>query len=682
LSLRGATRPSPVVVDALVALGLSGLACGLLLSVGGVWSHVGGTDLHGAFLPKYEAGAAALLGEGRLPLWNPAEYCGEPLLGVMQGAVLYPPVVLLFGVFSPWLALQLLYLFNWFVFAFGWTVYLRGHGVSRWAAGVGFLVTLQAFYRAPSGSGIDHPNFLGGLAWIPLMLLCWERASAGPVRPWLGAMALAVSMQWLSGYPDFSLDTAPLLAVLCLAYPGQRARRLALAVAGCLAGALLSLLQLLPVAEAIGESFRAVSADRIAELRELFALTSWKDLQHSVANLGAPALLLAAAGLWLPGRMRVVWALGFAYCLLAVNPPFDLLYRLPVYESIRMPLGWTHIAPLFLGLLAAAGSRRLASLPQRAARLCGIAFAAAVAAFCTWQAWDAPPSLHFRGPDLEQMARRAETLDTQLARRRDESGSRPRVLSEPELLAGSLLRHDLRSPIGYDPTMPPARINRLVLHAAGSDSRDGGLTRVDPGLHPELISLLGVGIVVAPRLQGAWPGRPVGDLQGGDRMYYAPPLARARIVHRAVPARDDDEAFALTVDRRRSHPREAVLLADAPLPPLAEPPRRGGESARIAVDEPERVVVEARLSAPGLLVLADNWYPGWQARVDGEPARIWRADYTFRAVALAAGEHRVEMVYRPASARWGALGSAAGLALVAWLCAPALRGRLPGRRSG
>jgi len=61
------------------------------------------------------------------------------------------------------------------------------------------------------------------------------------------------------------------------------------------------------------------------------------------------------------------------------------------------------------------------------------------------------------------------------------------------------------------------------------------------------------------------------------------------------------------------------------------------------------VAVRAFLNNPGVLVLADSFYPGWQVSVDGNESKILRANFFFRAVSLPAGEHLVEFRYRPAS---------------------------------
>src|SRR5262249_665912 len=80
-------------------------------------------------------------------------------------------------------------------------------------------------------------------------------------------------------------------------------------------------------------------------------------------------------------------------------------------------------------------------------------------------------------------------------------------------------------------------------------------------------------------------------------------------------------------------------------------------------DLPERVVVEADLDAPGYLVLADTFDPGWSATDNGQPVPIRPAYVAFRAVYLAGGHHVVVFAYRPAGFALGLVLSIGGIVL-------------------
>ncbi len=82
------------------------------------------------------------------------------------------------------------------------------------------------------------------------------------------------------------------------------------------------------------------------------------------------------------------------------------------------------------------------------------------------------------------------------------------------------------------------------------------------------------------------------------------------------------------------------------------------ESVSVITYEPERVVVRADVSQPAVLVLADTFYPGWEATVDGLPASILRANLMFRGLALEPGSHEVVFTYRPTGWQRGAWISA------------------------
>jgi hypothetical protein len=88
-----------------------------------------------------------------------------------------------------------------------------------------------------------------------------------------------------------------------------------------------------------------------------------------------------------------------------------------------------------------------------------------------------------------------------------------------------------------------------------------------------------------------------------------------------------------------------------------------GPSEAVAVTEynPQRVELRASLERPGLVILADTYYPGWQLRIDDVPAPIFRANRAMRGAAVPAGNHTLTYTYEPFSFRVGAIISAGGL---------------------
>jgi hypothetical protein len=103
--------------------------------------------------------------------------------------------------------------------------------------------------------------------------------------------------------------------------------------------------------------------------------------------------------------------------------------------------------------------------------------------------------------------------------------------------------------------------------------------------------------------------------------------------------------------------------------------------------EPNRIELKTASVAPSLLVLSENHYPGWRARVDGRSKDVIRVDYNLRGVAVPAGNHLVQFVYQPKSVRIGLVISLLTLAaLILWsrglvdrLLAPVRRTRAKGR---
>lgn len=117
------------------------------------------------------------------------------------------------------------------------------------------------------------------------------------------------------------------------------------------------------------------------------------------------------------------------------------------------------------------------------------------------------------------------------------------------------------------------------------------------------------------------------------------------IVGRTRSARSPGEALRLVMDPSVDLHTEAVVEGAVPTMDA----RAAGGSARVVRFDPHRIAVDTHAVAPGLLVLSEIGMPGWHASVDGRPAQIVLSDYVLRSVPIPAGDHRVELVYRPAS---------------------------------
>ncbi len=85
-------------------------------------------------------------------------------------------------------------------------------------------------------------------------------------------------------------------------------------------------------------------------------------------------------------------------------------------------------------------------------------------------------------------------------------------------------------------------------------------------------------------------------------------------------------------------------------------------SASILKYDPNRVEILVNATGSGYLMLTDSFYPGWKASVNGKPAEILRADYSFRALPVIKGKYVVKMFYEPESFWTGVYLSLLGIA--------------------
>ncbi len=138
----------------------------------------------------------------------------------------------------------------------------------------------------------------------------------------------------------------------------------------------------------------------------------------------------------------------------------------------------------------------------------------------------------------------------------------------------------------------------------------------------------------------------------------AAPLFRTTLPPTTNAVYDSDDEMAVYPLPNAQH---RARLMDANGLPLSPP-----ASIAFQQDEATRVVLSVSAPIPATLMLADQFYPGWQVTVDGKQAELQRSpENIFRAVAFPSGAHIVAFTYEPASYRVGLFLQCLACALLA-----------------
>jgi hypothetical protein len=172
-----------------------------------------------------------------------------------------------------------------------------------------------------------------------------------------------------------------------------------------------------------------------------------------------------------------------------------------------------------------------------------------------------------------------------------------------------------------------------------------------------LLNLLATRYLIVDQLPPFWgPTEPPLKLLGsnGKLRYFenTAALPRALFVPRAVMVAEPGEILRRLASKVHD-PRQVALIEEPPPGPPIPPTTRGKGEAEIVYDFSETVGIIVRATHPGYLVLADQYYPGWEATVNGIPTPIRRANHAFRLVHVPQGESIVTFRYRPRSVRIG-----------------------------
>jgi hypothetical protein len=317
-------------------------------------------------------------------------------------------------------------------------------------------------------------------------------------------------------------------------------------------------------------------------------------------------------------------------------------------------LGWG------LGLLGLAAAAWLGLLSLGTVRALFPVWALAVVALIETglavQGWKRLPRMvtEFPAEQLVRQVIRDQRLDRQIAPVRV-------ALSSALLRENSGMIHGYATPVGFE-SLSLARVWTYLHRAAGVDPTHaynttpaGEFYDVAPGL--DSMSLA----ITLPRDSSSLTVR-------------AQPDPRAYLVTQFRQVPDWRAAIADMVSGHPFHQVALVEAATAEQLPSSSVSNPAG-SVRITGFSLNSVEAEVDSPVPALLVMAEAWYPGWRAGIDGRETRCFPANGWMRAVLVPAGHHQVRFAYRQERLVSGCLLSLATAALLGglyfWRPAPA-----------
>lgn len=360
-------------------------------------------DLVGQYYPlRYFV--AEQIGQGRLPLWNPYIYGGQPALADIQSAACYPlntlqAVLLGKAHFTVW-SLEIQVILHFSLAAIFTFLFVRRLTGSRFAAVVSAIVYTFGGYM--TSFPIRQMTMLGVGVWLPLILFwldvaavrVWDE-SPGRRVPWLAPVTLAglfLGMSILGGHPQTSLYVAYCstayvvyrLFTLPSALAGwerlrQRVRWLLPFVLVPLIGVGVAAVQLVPTMEFIRHSTRAELSYPVVSwglpIHELVSLIYPGYSGNSPQYLGILPMILVAVAIFAPPRWRrgeAFWlAVAVVSLLLSLGGNtflFSFFYNVvPGFQSVRDQERIVFLFSFSLAVLAGYGANVLAEQTKGAA---------------------------------------------------------------------------------------------------------------------------------------------------------------------------------------------------------------------------------------------------------------------------------------------------------------------------
>jgi len=637
---------------------------------------------------------------GELPLWDPYTYCGMPFYAGFQNQVFYLPTVIAVLLSNLIGGDHLLYIMELqliaHVFLGGYFTYLllRALDASPGASVIGASIfQLGPFFVSQT----QHLHAVDAAAWLPLALLCVVRLGQRMTARWTAILAISWAMCVLAGFPailGLSVVCVFLLAAALIVCRLARPQMLAaMALAGVLAVGIAAML-LLPAFE--------LSRTSVSTLRGQWRGPDWgvplaalvtlvvpdhfhvsdlskysypKNATFMYLYCGLISMVLVAISVIRRSRYSLAFTLFTALSLFFMLGHSTLPGRLLLGYFLDLTHDTIYLEFMLVGF--SLGVAVLAGLgADRVIRGRGW-LAALLAVVIFGDLYHAGAALPLNTASLEQepgITHDKWDGDARIlqAVRQSVNASTPPartdIYDDSINWAGAAPLLEIPSASGFDPM---AQIRLMQVRLLFCDGQAWGRYYPVARLESPILDLLNIEYVFSrrPVLSAKFENIAVGSDHVLLRNKKV--LPRFFLVGITVTARDMKGALARMSVPDFNGATTAVVESPVVLS-SADPPG----TVKVVRFDRNKIALDVDALRAAYLVTSEAYYPGWRARIDGNPAPIVITNTAFRGLAVPQGRHRVELEFVPRILIIGA-----GISLIALLAAAygiaAVRERLP-----
>ena len=198
-------------------------------------------------------------------------------------------------------------------------------------------------------------------------------------------------------------------------------------------------------------------------------------------------------------------------------------------------------------------------------------------------------------------------------------------------------------------TQRESMIQKVLVNEAKGDLNN--MTATSTPLHKKILNLTSTRFIISPFQFNDLDFKFLKKISPPNDKNWSPfyiyenikYLQRIRFVSNYINAKDEDQALE-KINSKDFDPENSVVVEGDFKKRKLE--KSTGE-IKIIKDLNEEIIFNVENNKDEILVMADSYYPGWKATVDGKNTKIYPANINQRAIFVPAGHHQIQFKFVP-----------------------------------